>query len=452
MTLPRGRSHELLKMASFATLFLCLLYLGISIQRYISNSGLSSAFPLLGDQRVRPFSDLRWVAVVASCGTKYQELYKANLANCVSYGYGAGGGYPDAGYPPMSSWLLSLSGFSENSLNLIALGGIIILVVILLFSCRFAFAYSWAWAATMAALLMSFPLQHLLEKANIDIFVYTLLAAVAYTAQLDKPIFLIASFVFTFMPISLKIFPAPGVCAWALIPSVLRGNRAWIMRKRSIYAVMAGVFAGLALSIPWFPIGSMNAMGDMRSYGLLAIGYINNTIIDLVGLDAARWVLRSFIVSKALFLSVGTYSCFVAKADRAVESFFLSKSETPRKAKFLHSYFTLFSWTWLFSYAVTISYNHRLVFLFPAIILLACLLSGNDKLTTWQLRVLSTALVCSAIALYFPIIHELFLKNMLRLSTFIDLGIELFIFPLLAGIVLVLLIGPYARGIYRAES
>jgi hypothetical protein len=449
----RSRSHAFaISLASFGALLTSLAYITSSLLIYARGIDIHKAFALVGEFRYRPFSDLEWVTVVRECGTNSQDAYKTLAEKCHAYGYGVnGGGYPDTGYPPMVAWLFQLVNFPAEQTS--ALGVVIgsLMVAILLFASRGLFRSSWAWAIVMSLILMSFPVQSILEKGNIDILVYILITLTAACVAQQTILFSLVAIPFSLLAVSLKIFPIAGFAGWFFFDQFNEVKPDFRIRRSAKYAIFFGSAIGLALSVPWFPVESMFASGDIKSYGLRALGYINLTLIELFGLDMARWMIRGLIATKLIALALGATMVYQSKLDISLQKYILNiRSHWVQRFTFVYT--SIMTWAWIGCYILTISYNHRQVFMLPAVIALAGLLEQRDRLSTRQVQVALLGFLLAVIVIFFPIAYVLFLHGSSAFNYSIDLIVECTAIPTLAGMFTSLLASPMFRKICQPSS
>jgi hypothetical protein len=212
--------HRGMVLGSRILLLAALGYLFTSLLGYARGGGAAEpAFGLIRAIKAAPaFSDLIWVLVVAKCGTKTARLFDSVSAVCNHYGYGQlGGGYPDTGYPTLVNTLTRIFDTPVGYSGAIGLVAGILFVIAIMLSSRPLFRSQWAWPVSMSVLLIGFPVQLLLERANLDAFIYLLIFASSIVISLGSGFaaFLLLFFL-SFMAVGLKAFPVFGFMGWLL--------------------------------------------------------------------------------------------------------------------------------------------------------------------------------------------------------------------------------------------
>ena len=112
----------------------------------------------------------------------------------------------------------------------------------------------------------------------------------------------------SFMLVSLKLYSifalaAPLVQRSLGRPSGLATSRIFSVDK---FAVLFGSVLGLMATFPF--LRGMNTVakeGGQSSHGLLAFGYMNNTLIDAFELDSARVLIKALMLIKLASLLLG---------------------------------------------------------------------------------------------------------------------------------------------------
>jgi len=431
--------------AAYGALAASIFYLGSSLWIYAQGVPVSKAFGLIGEMRHSPFSDLKWVTVVAQCGTKYEEFFKSVAEKCIPYGYGvSGGGYSDTEYPPMANWLLRSLHFPIEFTDEFAVVGGFCLIAVMIIASRGVFLRGSVWALVMSVMILSFPFQHMLEKANVDIFIYLILVAAAVCVTVQTRFSSLITVFLSLLSIALKIFPIAGFVGWLAVAPLAARRIGWRINRLSILAVLLGIGIGSALSLSWLSVESVYAQGGIKSYGLQSIGYVNNALIDQFGLATARLMIRFLIVTKSAALIFGAYISYRVKLDVALQKLFLSTKNVFTQ-RFSFTYVTIMTLSWIGGYVVTISYNHRHVFMLPSIIALGAMLESRKSFNPPQVRVALFGFILAIFVIYFPIAYVLALKNYQNFSLIGLLLVEVIALPLLAGGLAVMIIAATTR-------
>jgi len=436
---------QALALAAYGALAASIFYLGSSLWIYAQGVHVSKAFGLIGEWRFSPFSDLKWVLVVAQCGTNYEEVFKSVVDKCIRYGYGAsGGGYPDTSYPPMTNWLLRLLHFPAEFANYVALFGGYSLIAVMIIASRGMFRRGSVWAIVMSVMILSFPFQHMLEKANIDIFVYLIVVVAAVCISVQTRFSSLMTVFLSLFSIALKIFPIAGFVGWLAVAPLAARRIGWRINQLSILAVLLGIGIGSALSFPWLSSVAMYAKGGVGGYGLQSIGYLNHDLVDQFGLATARLMIRFLIVTKFAALIFGAYISYRVQLDIAIQKLFLSIKNISVQ-RFSFTYITIVTLSWIGAYFASISYNHRQVFMLPSVVALGAIVESRKIVNPAQAKVALSGFILALYVIYFPIAFTLALKDYRYVWLSGLLSIEVVALPLLAGGLGVMIIAATTR-------
>lgn len=160
---------RLLVVLAFANILLSLLFYALS------GDIAQQAFPLIrGLKMLPPFADLRWVTSLSECGVDLQALAEHRLWGCDPYGRGGG-----LGYPPMSVQFARFLAVKGQHTGLLGLSMGLALVTILM-GLTYRLIQTPAFRDLVGALLLlSFPLQLAVERGNIDVVLFVVLATLA---------------------------------------------------------------------------------------------------------------------------------------------------------------------------------------------------------------------------------------------------------------------------------
>lgn len=421
--------------STYILLGFCLWYLASSLLGYTLGRGHEQgAFQGLAAMRLSPpFADMKWLTVIGECGTNLQDFYKNAIRECAAYGYGTNeGGYESSRYPPMVNWLLRLLHVKATATEAIGMVTAIGFLVTFMVSVKGLFASGWSWPLLMSVMLFSFPVQLGLERGNLDVSLFVMMLATCLVISLRKRWSSMVAAVLTLLSVSLKVYPAAGFIGWLTSRSAAEGET-----RQSDTTIKIGValatLGGLALSVPWLlaggtPVGA----GGLNSYGLKAIGYINLKLIDLLGIEVARWVLRGLIMVKVASLVAGI-ACTARLNLAASLRQSLCQQGTGVRGRFYSNYFSLMSWTWLGCYILTISYDYRLIFMLPSMAYMASLLDKKACLKPGQLWLVWTLFMAALLIILFPLAHYNGLAHYANTSRFLELFIEMVPIPFYAG-------------------
>jgi hypothetical protein len=428
--------HRGMVLSSRILLLAALGYLFTSLFGYTRGGGAAEpAFGLIrAIKATPPFSDLIWVLVVGKCGTKTARLFDSFSAVCDHYGYGQlGGGYPDTGYPTLVNTLTRIFDTPVGYSGAIGLVAGILFVIAIMLSSRQLFRSHWAWPVSMSVLLIGFPVQLLLERANLDVFIYLLIFASSIVISLGSGFaaFLLLFFL-SFMAVGLKAFPVFGFMGWLL--SALLGPKEYRDNHMAKVAVGLGCTLAIATLIPWaFSTGKdMGFSGSLASYGFKALGYINAYFVDMFGYDRARLLIKGLILIKLLSVVAGVMLAIRASLDEKLSEFFGSIRD-PFFQKFSIALFLLMSWTWFGIYLLTISFDYKHVFMLPSVLVFFAVLDNRGEMTRFQRSVFGLLV---GLAVFIPLFPLSVYANVLTQGPFVkfaELFGEVVVIPIYAG-------------------
>jgi hypothetical protein len=442
----RGEASTIpLRLLSLVMLSIASAYLLGSLLLYsIQTNSQGNAFPLLKTTRTSPhFSDLNWVVVVGNCGTRGQPVDSSVLQQCTPFGYGKqGGGLPETGYPPLSNLAIKALHLPINITPTIGVIAGILMLFTLSLSSYVLFRRCHPWGLIMSAIFLSFPIQLILERGNLDSIIFLLMALSSVGIATRSKRFIVVSLFSSISAIALKIFPAAGYAGW-----ILTAPR-WKSQKTPLGAlwrsfILASLLAGLDMSWQWIMNNNSSVMfeGGTNSFGLLASGYANKSLIDLLGINFARFAIWLLIIAKLASLLTGFATSIKFKIGNQLHTFFDS-IENKFQQNYSVCYFLIMSWTWIGCYTTTISYDYKHIFLIPSIMAsLAINSTGNhqDKgKSKWVFTAYSTM---GFYVLLYPIAYYNISANQPSSMAHIIKGIgeglgEFFLIPMMAGCLL----------------
>jgi len=395
-----------------------------------------------------PFSDLLWVIVVGKCGTKTARLSDSVSIVCDHYGYAEpGGGYGDTGYPAMVNTLVHIFDSPVGYSGAIGLLAGILFVIAIMLGSRRLFRSQWAWPVSMSVVLISFPVELLLERANLDAFIYLLMFASSVVISLGGGFvaFLVLLFL-VFLAVALKAFPVFGFMGWLL--SALLGPKEYRIDNLTKVAVGLGCVLAVAYLLPWAVSAGkeLGFSGGLASFGFKALGYINAYLVGMFGFDRARMLIRGLILIKMISVAAGLALVFRSSLVDKVSGFFESIRD-PLFRKFSITLFLLMTWTWLGTYLVSISYDYKHVFLLPSVLVFFAMLENRCVMTRLQYWVLGLLVASALFVILFPL---LVYANVLSQTLFLNL-LELFgevvVIPIYAAALAVIVGSPLIKSV-----
>jgi hypothetical protein len=379
-----------------------------------------------------PFADLRYVTANAECGVNLDDYYKGLVVGC-----DPSGRTYRFDYPPMTIWLGRLLHVRGSHTPLIAITTAIAMGASIIALLRDQLAGSWKWRLLGAALFMSFPLQLIFERANIDIMVYLMILLFAFLlsrpmkkAWAEFPGNLFACLLI-FLAVSLKVYPLFGIAGLVALRDKALGtaNRfQWnsILSKAMIlFASAAGV---ITLLVYFEKVGKLIKEGGMNSHGLLALGYMNLPLIDAFGIDAARLLIRFLFLAKIVSLLTGVVMAYKSNLSLPIPG-----SQAPARIPAFHWIsIAMMSSIWLGCYLLTINHDYRFIYLLPFIVYLASL-SSSPSLVGLQADWPKVLIFSILFVFLFPWWQLGYTQLGMNLIRFLEPVSEFIFIPLFAG-------------------
>jgi len=299
----------------------------------------------------------------------------------------------------------------------------------------------------MSVILIGFPVQLLLERANLDVLIYLLMVASSFLISFGGGFaaFLLLFFL-AFMAVGLKAFPVFGFMGWLL--SALLGPKEYRVNHMAKVAVGLGCALAIATLIPWaFSTGKdIGFSGSLASYGFKALGYINNYLVDMFGYDHARLLIKGLILIKLLSVVAGVTLATRASLAEKVPEFFGSIRD-PFFQKFSIALFVLMTWIWFGVYLLTISFDYKHVFMLPSVLVFVAILDNGGGMTRFQRSVFGLMV---AFAIFISLIPLFVYANILAQGPFVkfsELFGEMVVIPICAGALGVILGLPLIKSV-----
>ncbi|MFN7740682.1 MAG: hypothetical protein ACK5RA_10550 [Cyanobacteriota bacterium] len=391
--------NNIMTILSYSLLGFVLSYILFSLVSYtLSSQPSDQAFGMIPNLRMPTFADLRWITATGGCSVNINDIYTGKSVGCDSFGR------HDIGYPPMSLWTSRILGVKGDHTPIISLSISLSFIAVILSQMRSSMRSGWLLILVGSLFLLGFPVQLGLERMNIDILIFLLLYLAVLLFSFHAFAWLLPLIIFV---ISLKYFPF-----FAFFALMLKGlpSKPGISYPFPPWLIMLiGSCIGLALSLPWSGDGGNTvAAGGLASHGLLALGHLNKILIEAFGLTNARWIIKAFCLIKIAFFISGAYMAYRLRlADilaNAIDKH-IDKFETTRlPADFHHSLVVAMTSVWLGCYFITISFDYRMIFLFPALIFIARAIQLNP--TTRIMFSQRRGLICLLIAMLAPMLIQ----------------------------------------------
>jgi hypothetical protein len=439
---------SIMNIVSFLLLGFVLYYLLFSVISYtfFASHLPGGAFGMVPEIRMPTFADLRWITATGNCPININDIYTGKSVGCDPFGRHG------IGYPPMSLWFSRILGIKGDHTPLISLTIFLTFIGVILSQMRSSLRSGWILILVGSLFLIGFPVQLGLERMNIDILIFLLLYLAVLIFSSHALIWLLPLIIFV---VSLKYFPF-----FAFFALMLKGLPS---KPGTTYPIppwlilLVGSCMGLALSLPWSSDGGNTvAAGGLASHGLIAFGYLNNILIQAFGYTSGRWMIRIFFATKFLMLFGGAYMSYKLKLHqiltKAIENHAAKFSATRLPADFHLSLVVALTSVWLGCYFITISFDYRMIFLFPVLIFIAraIQLSPVDRTMTLQRRGLILLLISMLASMLIQFIGYSFHDPLTRVG--IDVIAEFIFIPFYASALFVIVLNLILASRFRPSG
>lgn len=370
MTFPNRRFGSAVHGAALARVLCSLLAFGALV--YVISSLFISAFlepwqhssfPMLGSFRMfPPFADLRWVTALSECGHDLSAIAAGKDPGCDPYGRMGG-----LGYPPFSIDSARALGLGLRHTGIVAFCLGLMLVLLLVAQMRLLIRSGWIRDLLLSLLLLGFPLQLGLERANIDLMIYMLITVLCALLPLPGRWTLPFVGVLSFLPVACKVYPVVSLLAWVVHDRLL-----WCRVRPKALMVLVGASLGMLSALSW--LWRYGSKAPDPGEGVLAHGFMTSTLFQLSKLLSHQWahwpVPLNAVFLIAIKIAVISISFLVAinhDFSGLWRKFLNSRCQHYVKS-FLENYIILMTATWLGCYLFSSSFDYRLIFSFPALI------------------------------------------------------------------------------------
>jgi len=428
---------NLLNFLSYSLLGLVLSYLFYSLVSYaLSMHPSTRAFGMISGLRMPTFADFRWVAAISGCNVDLNSLYEGKSVGCDPFGRHG------IGYPPMSIWFSRFLGVKGVHASLISLAISLSFIGVILSQMRSSLRSGWLLIIVGSLFLIGFPAQLGLERMNFDVLIFLLLYLCVLLFAAHALIWLFPLMV---LVISLKYYPFFAFFALMLVglpkkPGISHPAPPWLI-------LLIGSCIGLALSLPWAANGGTGvtvAGGGLSSHGLMALGYLNNTLIDAFGSANGRLLIKIAFGMKILMLAIGAYMAYRLRLFDILKQAIDAQAAQFKRISLLENFYLtlIVSMTslWLGCYIITISYDYRLIFLFPVLIFIARAIQLSPVGLTGQIQRwgLIFLLVVMLASMFIPFLAYSYQDPLIRLA--IDAIAEFVLIPFYASALFVIVL------------
>ena len=432
--MPPATKSSLRALAGLAVLG-AIAYLLISLVGYSYELNLGqglSPFAMLGDFR-NPFGDMKWILSYADCGVSpFMAIQKGLKCH----------GYSTPEYPPLFFWLGWRLGLSPEDASWISLLSATLNIGLIYFLAKKLIANVTLRWIILCFLYLSFPYQGLLSTANLDSTIFLIVVLSSLLVSLRSSLAWLSPLL-ALLSIGLKIYPLFGFSAlllflvvrWRVPPQAKRNIFVWLYIV-SVSAVSIATLATLIEPVTQFVNGSLG------SHGLMASGYINNTLITAFGIEPARLMIRSLIILKAsiFVVSLVWFGKIYNVRSTSHELPFAALLNSPRWRPVLITTAAISICCYVFS----IGYDYRLIYIFPAAMLTAAECT-NPRLRVGLRGIMKAQLGAIVYIFYLPFLgyhaaNPLLSRIPQWLMTTLELVDEFMLSPFLFGSILVLVI------------
>jgi hypothetical protein len=367
---PDTNKQALAQMVWPLTALAPIIYLIHSLVLYgLSNAPSTGAFAMLGSWRIPSFYDLRWLLSFSACQGTLRELQSSNTL-CH--------GYPWPGYPLLSMQIGRLVHLGPDDAGSIGiLFGLAIIAIVAhqvwLFSSSIR-----SWAIITSLILLSFPLQMLLERANLDAVIYALTSLLCLLLGVPGIFtYCLINFVVA-IAVGLKVYPVFGIASWLALSA-----RSTALRRKYLWLNLSLIATTCAsLVIAFVSINANNLVagmsGGLGSHGLKALGYINTTLIDALGINTATIAIRGLVLCKGISFLIGILAALLLFSYKFLPLKMLRHSK-PILKPYSALLLVVSTGTAIGCYLTSINYDYRLLFFMPILAAIAgALLDGVE--------------------------------------------------------------------------
>ncbi len=403
--------------------FLSGIYLLYSLFTYaVLGRVAQGAFWMMGPTRIPGFYDLKWLLSFSACQGDIQELITSN-ARCF--------GYSNPMYPPLSIELGRLLGMSPNDANWVGLLFGLTLITTIAHTCWLCTTNLRSWSIIVSLLSLTFPMQILLERGNIDAVLFLLLSLFCLSVWLPGVVAILLANIVNAFSISLKLYPWIGTLGW-LIYSIIAPMST--TRKRVLNLSLVCITTALAVyTASTMEITNVVSSGGLGSHGLAAVGYLNAMVINTLGPGPGRIAIYSLIALKLLSVTGGLASGLVFGQKLALPRDMRGLPNGSLADLYINTFIMISTTVGLGCYISNIGYDYRLIFLLPLIALVLSNLLDNSQLSPVRRQLLMVVAVAFLLVFYLPFFSFLDSDTLTSLEMVDEIIAAPFLFSCLGG-------------------
>lgn len=345
-------------------------YLLYSLYTYgFSPNDKSNSFALLGSNRIAAFYDLRWILSYSACDGPIRELMQEN-----TYCFG----YTNPGYPALSMELGRWLGVGPNDTGWIGFASGAGVMATQAHACWLCTARIKSWSIIVALSWLSFPLQFLIERANLDTIIFLLISLFCLIVWLPGIWSVACANVIAAFSIALKVYPIFGITAWLVysFKATMPQARKQMLARSLLLTLPASLLLTYLSTNTLLPAGT----GAIASHGLKALGYANTFLLDEFGFELGRASIRALFALKAVSLITGSMAGLSLGKALTWPSANRNKPNGPLRYSYIQTLVMVTSAIGLGCYFFSIGYDYRLTFFLPLLAFILANLLDNQSL------------------------------------------------------------------------
>ncbi|MEB3156486.1 MAG: hypothetical protein VKO26_03510 [Cyanobacteriota bacterium] len=288
-----------------------------------------------------------------------------------------------------------------------------------------------SWAINVSLLSLTFPMQILLERGNIDTVLFLLLSLFCLSVWLPGIAAILLANIVNAFSISLKLYPSIGTMGW-LIYSIIAPMST--TRKRVLNLSLVFITAALVVyTASTMEITNVVASGGLGSHGLAAVGYLNAMVINTLGPGPGRIAIYSLIGLKLLSATGGLASGLVFGQKLALPREMRGLPNGSLADLYINTFIMISTTVSLGCYISNIGYDYRLIFLFPLIALVLSNLLDNPHLSPTRKQLLMVVAAAFMLVFYLPFFSFLDSDTLTSLEMVDEIIAAPFLFSCLGG-------------------
>jgi hypothetical protein len=328
----------------------------------VGDDAATGAFPLIAGIKAHPLhTDLRWLTTISECDPSLGPWVNERGVICSQT---APGGL--IGYPPMSVAIARWLGLRVSHTAILGLSlGLATIALLTSFSLRVIQAPMQRHLIA-ALVLLSFPVQLALERGNIDMVVFLLIASLAAALAVPGALLGPLQGALAWLLVAIKAYPLAGLMAWSACQALER------RRQVPAAAVAGGAAIGLVMILPWLR-QSGNAVAG-KTPGLSSHGFAELGL--KLGPPSPAGLLEFVLLNKwGLLLVIAGFLLARQQRLRAhLTEITQAGATTAYSQRFLALFVALSTFIWLGCYFLSTSIDYRFILAMPAVVIVYSLI------------------------------------------------------------------------------